>query len=772
MFNLVAPWSKPLVAFICLLLSTVHSSEAFVPSRLKTTVDFRYTPCYSSQRNDRSKETVQNNSNQNGGTIKQQDVIGMRQQRPPPPPNSRGSKKNPLGKITNNSTLPTAKSRSSKDVSKKPKKKTNPVRPTKEELMKAVGETLQKTRFQQPKQTSNLFNPFQAGQKLRQTIDTALALPIPDPQKSQYYLDDRLFVREPRTSLSPSATAAEDFVPEILVVGATGRLGRLLVRQLLLYQPMSKRPKVRVLVRDLYTRTLDILGTGVTYCQGDLRKMETLEDAVTDVDKLVFCARCDDEPELLNNLLAAYQNVRHADYGTSQAAKRSLFKFSGGNRDDVSLFAIEEEEDVTDTSLAASPDSESVEEEHFLSTSSTISPEYSASEDEYYSNAYEGTEDEDYYEDTYGDDYVENEQALDEIETRKNRVLIKTQSRWIRNPFGHGVFVGRIPQRSSSIHVEEGEAAILSSRLRSRDDPELGIALGPSFSGFILRVCSDGSTFEAFVRTGAYYTDGIEYTCEWVTAKKSASINTSRNKFTTVRLPFSSFKPVQRQGRIATSSTTANVVIPPFRGLDVRNIGLRYRTSRNSGQEKRDAKTGIAWNRFYLAISYIKVYRSQPEPEFVYLSDASIPPVVTDDTVHHDRHELVTKLGGSSWGAVPIVLPEDSMNAKNGVLEQSSGEMYSKFQGEELLKRSGLSYAIVRLGELNDSPAGGGIELTATPPRNTEALSRADVARVCVQALLDPEALNKSFYLCRGSSSDDSEDLSAQFEALPTDTIL
>jgi hypothetical protein len=35
----------------------------------------------------------------------------------------------------------------------------------------------------------------------------------------------------------------------------------------------------------------------------------------------------DDIQEMrINNLLAAYQNVRHADYGTSQAAERSLFK--------------------------------------------------------------------------------------------------------------------------------------------------------------------------------------------------------------------------------------------------------------------------------------------------------------------------------------------------------------------------------------------------------------------------------------------------------------
>jgi uncharacterized protein YbjT (DUF2867 family) len=696
---------------------------------------------------------------------------------PRPPSTSRGSSKNKLPeKNSNNSTLPMAKSRNSKDSSKKYKKKVESVRqPTKEELMKAVGETLQKTRNQQrqkQKQPSNLFNPFEAGQKLRQTIDTALALPIPDPQKSQYYLDDRLFVREPRASLDPSSTAAaEDFVPEILVVGATGRLGRLLVRQLLVYQPLAKRPKVRVLVRDLYTRTLDILGTGVTYCQGDLRKMETLEDAVTDVDKLVFCARCgDDEPELLNNLLAAYQNVRHADYGTSQAAKRSLFKFSGGSRDDVSLFAIEEEDEAS-LSVASSIENDSENEEYYTSTSSTLSSEYSASEDEYYSNAYEGNDEEDFYDDTYGDDFEEDKPTATEIETRQNSVLIKTQSRWIRNPFGHGVFVGRIPQRTSVINGEEGEAAILSSRLRSRDDPELGIALGPSFAGFIFRVCSDGSTYESFVRTGSYLTDGIEYTCEWVTEKKSVSSNVSRNKFTTVRLPFSSFKPVQRQSRAVSFNTTANVVVPPFRGSDVRYIGLRYRTSRNSGREKRDPKTGTAWNRFYLAINYIKVYRSQPEPEFVYLSDVRIPPGVTGEMIHRDRRELVATPSDGSWNAIPISLPEDSVTVKNGVPEQPSEETYSKYLGEELLKRSGLSYAIVRVGEMNDSPAGGGVKLTATPPRNTGALSRADVARVCVHALLDPEALNKCVYLSRDASGSRNEDLSAQFELLPADAM-
>lgn len=51
-------------------------------------------------------------------------------------------------------------------------------------------------------------------------------------------------------------------------------------------------------------------------------------------------------------------------------------------------------------------------------------------------------------------------------------------------------------------------------------------------------------------------------------------------------------------------------------------------------------------------------------------------------------------------------------------------------------------------------------------------VSRADVAQVCVSALLDPNALNKSFYVSKksgGTRSD--EDMSAKFSALPKDSI-
>jgi NmrA-like family len=72
-----------------------------------------------------------------------------------------------------------------------------------------------------------------------------------------------------------------DEVPEVLVVGATGETGRVVVRKLLL-----RGFRVRVLVRNLYSSTLDLLGTGVTYTQGDLSTMSSIVDAVSGVDKV------------------------------------------------------------------------------------------------------------------------------------------------------------------------------------------------------------------------------------------------------------------------------------------------------------------------------------------------------------------------------------------------------------------------------------------------------------------------------------------------------
>ena len=127
--------------------------------------------------------------------------------------------------------------------------------------------------------------------------------------------------------------------------------------------------------------------------------------------------------------------------------------------------------------------------------------------------------------------------------------------------------------------------------------------------------------------------------------------------------------------------------IPPFTGRDIRQLGFRYRGKSNSGNN--GGASAMSWSKFYLALDYIKVYRGQPEPEFMYLSDARIPPVVSDAMVKHDLHKLVTSQSGSS-ASYSIIDEEEMPNMGSDDISRTLSETYFKYMGEEMIKLSGL----------------------------------------------------------------------------------
>jgi NAD(P)H-binding len=744
-------------------------------------------------------------------------------------------------------------SKKKKGKNKPTKKNNDPAQQKKQEIMQQIKAKLEEKRKEnqngnsdeqssQKKPTNalgKLINPFQAGKDLRQTLGslTTLGRGLSEATKQKYYLDDRFLdtsqkqssrVDGPRSSASGilssfsassfllEAVDTPNYVPEVLVIGATGEIGRLVVRRLLL----EGRFQVRVLVRDLYSQTLNLLGTGVSYCQGDLNNVESLEYALTDVDKIVYVAGAprpdeadfqakfqryllehdlklnsgdDDEPNHANppsttaenleweqlesvlevraelakqvdfvgiqNVISAYQNVRHADYGTSQAAKRSLFKF-GSRPEDFNLFALDDDEDG---SIAGGKDIASTKEN-----------------DNNAGNNYQYEVDEDFEDFDYDDFDEEEYEMLLEARGDDRDAAVKTQVQWIRNQFGNAVFVGRVP-KATSANMIGGEAAVVSSRLRSREDPEQGIDLSNGFAGFILRLVSDGNKYEAFVRTGLYETDGVEYICEFSTdTKRTSSESKSRNRFKTARLAFENFSPVKRKSKDGDNNNV--VVAPPFDGNDVRYIGFRFRSSSNpstSIDNRLKGKAADSFQSFYIALSYIKVYRVQPEPEFIFLSDARIPPETHSGMVQHDRQIVLTNqnnLALEDENTMTTTLFDEKTLQSIAQMERSPAETYFKYRGEDILKKSGLSYTIIRVAGFNELPTSEASTIDLVQSNtNLVPVSRSEVAQVCVSALMDPSALNKSVYMTKKKSVGnvwEEEDISAKFEAIPNDPAL
>jgi len=121
-----------------------------------------------------------------------------------------------------------------------------------------------------------------------------------------------------------------EFIPRVLVIGATGRTGTIVVRKLVL-----RGFRVSVLVRSLSTETLTRLGGNVQYSYGDILDYQSLLDAMEDVDKVVFAASAGitaqgdpaTEEAGIRNILRALQDTRTFSYGAAEATKLSLFKF-------------------------------------------------------------------------------------------------------------------------------------------------------------------------------------------------------------------------------------------------------------------------------------------------------------------------------------------------------------------------------------------------------------------------------------------------------------
>lgn len=454
-------------------------------------------------------------------------------------------------------------------------------------------------------ETTSSSGPFSAARDFLAGIRRAAGLGT----QSDMTEDDLLELDVDRSRLFESDDASPP--PEVLVVGATGRTGRIITRKLIL-----RGYKVRVLVRDLYSSTLDLLGTGVSYVKGDLHDYDSLLEATSDVDK-VICAigigpRDADYDETkaeyveyqgVSNLIRAFQDSRVQIYGRAESTKLSLFKFA---------------------------------EDRSLNQWKRVVPDA-------------------------GDAGAKQPRVNFQI-TTTDRVAFMGQV--------FSTYTGMAEVRTVPIKMN------LSG-----------------FSGFLLRCIGDGKQYFLILRTRESVKLGIEYIAE---------IQSHKHKWDSVRIPFSFFKPY------SLTDGTLNRNAPNLDKTDIRQIAIQYRKPA-SNPEKDDGQ-------FYLGVDYLKTYRTQEQPDFVFVSCASVTP--RDFSILDEKGlRAAAKDDVAAW----------------------------KYLAENRLRQSGLTYCIVRPGEFTDQPGGNKALMLEQDGDVDGAISRADVAEICVMSLLDPRACNVTF---------------------------
>lgn len=398
---------------------------------------------------------------------------------------------------------------------------------------------------------------------------------------------------------------SDDKPPEVLVVGATGQTGRIITRKLIL-----RGYRVRVLVKDLYSSTLDILGTGVSYVKGDLHDYDSLLEATGDVDKVICAigARNNADAEHVeydgvSNLIRAFQDSRVQLYGRAEATKLTLYNFS---------------------------------DDSHLAQWKRVVPDQ-------------------------GEDG-----------SRPPRVNFQTTGP------RRVAFMGQV----FSTYTGSAEVRTIPGRFNLR-----------GFSGFLLRCIGDGKCYNFVLRTSEGVRTGVEYVAEF---------QTRPSKWMSIRIPLSEFKAVSLTDRSFKRDA------PKMNRGDIRQMAIQYRKPADA-PEKDDG-------RFYLGVDYLKTYRTQEQPDFVFVSCASV--TARDFSVLDEKGLRST--------------------AKDDVAAW-------KYLAENRLRQSGLTYCIVRPGAFTDQPGGNKALMLEQDGDVSGAISRADLAEICVMSLLDPRACNVTF---------------------------
>lgn len=512
------------------------------------------------------------------------------------------------------------------------------------------------------------------------------------------------------TRFEEAPEADTEFVPLVLVIGATGRMGRLIVRKLVL-----QGFRVSVLVRSLSSETLNLLGSGVSYSYGDMTDYRSLLDAMEDVDRVIFAADAEDDEELdgLQAVLRSFQDTRTFMYGDAESTKLSLFKM---RRDrDFNRWRVE----ASSGDIASRLSSAGVGPKP-----STVLWKRSGAHrngvfvgrvfDTYLGAAVIGCSLSGLLLGatpvTYGAVEAAAPASLPASEAVERRVDVADGKAYTRAEFvdeygGTRQWDVAKPAPTAAAAGVRGDGEIegeIDRVVAAAAAAEVPLNLG-EYSGLVIRAISDGKKYTAVLRTPEYARSGLEYHVDFTAAAAS-------RRFDTVRLPFSTFVPV-RDGRRVLDA-------PELDRRQLVGLALAFYPQRNNPSQT----TG----EFYLSVANVKAFRKRDEPEIIYISDA--------EAAAGDSKEDKGKRG--------TLADAEAAAARAQAAPPISARAQVKLRGERMLRSSGLTYFIVRPTQLTDAPSSRRLSFTQGSGPVTGTVSRADVAEVAVRSLLDPRACN------------------------------
>ncbi|KAK2642522.1 hypothetical protein Ddye_024285 [Dipteronia dyeriana] len=220
-----------------------------------------------------------------------------------------------------------------------------------------------------------------------------------------------------------------------------------------------------------------------------------------------------------------------------------------------------------------------------------------------------------------------------------------------------------------------------------------------AYDGLALHLKGDGRRYKLIVRTSS----------EWDTVGYTAGFDTVGGQWQSIRLPFSSLRPIFRARTVSDA--------PPFDSSNVVSLQLMFSKFEYDGKLNPTFVEGA----FQLPLSSIRSYVKDPiTPRFVHVSAAGVT-----------RPERP----GLDLSKQP---PAVRLNKELGFI------LTFKLKGEDVIRESGVPYTIVRPCALTEEPAGA--DLIFDQGDNIMGkVSRDEVALICVAALESPYACDKTF---------------------------